>query len=100
MDRSVGVTTFLLSAALLLSAPSSLAAQPSPVTGPVIEGYGPVYEVPDPDFTASRDRLQRVVFEGLTADEAQDRQGDRQPKHCGRDILHKVSMCYRFRQLV
>ena len=73
MDRRVGVITFLLPAALLLAAPPSLAAQPAPATGPVIEGYGPVYEVPDPDFTTPRDGIQRVVFDVAQAAPEPDR---------------------------
>ena len=34
-----------------------------PVTGPVIEGFGPVIEVPDAEFTLSTDRVHKVVFD-------------------------------------
>ena len=36
---------------------------PTPQAGPVIEDYGPVYELSDPDFTAPTDEVLRVVFD-------------------------------------
>ena len=59
-------------AAVILASP--LAAQPlSPSrTGPVIDRYGPVYEVATRGFATPRDREYRVVFEVSTAPEAVD----------------------------
>lgn len=47
----------------LLASPRALDAQAAASTGPVIERFGPVYDIPDPDFTASRDEVLRVVFD-------------------------------------
>lgn len=50
---------------LLSSIPSSLSAQalgPSR-TGPVIAGFGPVYEVEGPDFPTDTEAVYRIVFE-------------------------------------
>jgi intracellular sulfur oxidation DsrE/DsrF family protein len=33
------------------------------VTGPIIEGYGPVIEMPDADFVLDTNRLHKVVFD-------------------------------------
>lgn len=63
MDRRVGVFPCLALAAALLAIPPGLAAQTVPTPGPVIEDFGPVYDLPDPDVTAPTDEVLRVVFD-------------------------------------
>jgi intracellular sulfur oxidation DsrE/DsrF family protein len=46
--------------AVLLLAPTHAAEI---VTGPVIEGFGPVIEIPDAEFRLSTDRQHKVVFD-------------------------------------
>jgi intracellular sulfur oxidation DsrE/DsrF family protein len=41
----------------------SLQAQEQPSTGPVVEKFGPVYEVPDLGLPAPADRIYKVVFD-------------------------------------
>lgn len=48
-------------------------AAPVPSPGPVIQDFGPVYDVPDPDFTAPRDEVLRVVFDVAAASPESDR---------------------------
>jgi intracellular sulfur oxidation DsrE/DsrF family protein len=49
-------------AALALAGEASRSGT-EPSTGPVIEGYGPVFDVPSPDFTAPVDVDYRAVFD-------------------------------------
>jgi intracellular sulfur oxidation DsrE/DsrF family protein len=63
MDRRVGILNRLALAAALLALPPGLCAQRAPTPGPVIDGFGPVYDIPDPDFTAPTDEVLRVVFD-------------------------------------
>jgi intracellular sulfur oxidation DsrE/DsrF family protein len=53
----------------------SLLAQGAPEahTGPVIQDYGPVYDIPDPDLAPPRDQVLRVVFEVAQASPEPDR---------------------------
>lgn len=55
----------LLMAASLAGPPDALTAQeaPGPRTGPVIQAFGPVWEIPDPDFVPVVDGPLRVVFD-------------------------------------
>jgi hypothetical protein len=55
----------LFRASLIICIPTciSLQAQEQPSTGPVVEKFGPVYEVPDLGFPAPADRIYRVVFD-------------------------------------
>lgn len=53
----------LLGILLALSSAPAAAQRPSASTGPVIEGFGPVYPVPDADFSPPLDRPLQVVFD-------------------------------------
>lgn len=72
MSRRPSLTSLsLLSIAVLAAMPATAAVQalaPSS-TGPVIEGFGPVYDVPDPDFATPLDAEYRVAFEVASAPE-------------------------------
>jgi intracellular sulfur oxidation DsrE/DsrF family protein len=58
-------------AALALTAtPLAHAAADSPSTGPVIEKFGPVYDIPRPDFVTPTDLTYRAVFDVATSPEA------------------------------
>ncbi len=63
MDRRVGVWYRSVVTVALLALPSGLAAQSAPSTGPVIQDFGPVYDIPDPDISAPTDQVLRVVFD-------------------------------------
>lgn len=58
--------TYLLTAAILAGVPASAAAQ-QPLApssdGPVIHGYGAVYDIADPDLVTPTDHVYRIVFE-------------------------------------
>lgn len=63
VDGSILVA--LLSVATFLGSVSPALGQeaPRPETGPVIRDFGPVWDIPDPDFSPSLDRPLRVVFD-------------------------------------
>ncbi len=50
-------------AAIAGGAAAQQAARPVATPGPVIEKYGPVFDVPDADLTADRSATYKVVFE-------------------------------------
>lgn len=56
----------------LTTTPLALAASESASTGPVIEKFGPVYDVPRPDFAAPTDLFYRAVFDVASSPEAAD----------------------------
>ena len=47
---------------MLLAAPG-VSAQTPPSTGPVIQGFGPTFDVPDPDFITPLSVPYRVIFD-------------------------------------
>lgn len=57
--RSLGATA---AAVVLVPAAALGQASPSPVTGPVIDGYGPVYDIAAPDFATPTGPV-RAVFD-------------------------------------
>jgi len=48
---------------LLLATPLQGQAAPEPRTGPVLQDFGPVYEIEDPDFLPTFQGTHRVVFD-------------------------------------
>lgn len=54
---------FRVALILCISACVDLQAQEQASTGPVVEKFGPVYEVPDLGLPAPADRIYRVVFD-------------------------------------
>jgi intracellular sulfur oxidation DsrE/DsrF family protein len=52
--------------------PLALATAESPSTGPVIANFGPVYDVPRPDFVAPKGLEYRVVFDVAPSPDAAD----------------------------
>lgn len=54
---------FRVSLIMFLPTCAGLQAQQQPSTGPVVEKFGPVYEVPDLGLPAPADRIYRVVFD-------------------------------------
>lgn len=67
------IAPLVLAVAALAPFGAEAQASPRPATGPVIEDFGPVYDVADPDFTAPRDQVLRVVFEVSQASSEPDR---------------------------
>jgi intracellular sulfur oxidation DsrE/DsrF family protein len=59
-------------AMLLLIASAAAAADETSHTGPVIERFGPVYDVDRPDFPTPTDLAYRVVFDVALSSEAPD----------------------------
>lgn len=59
-------------ALVLATTPPAFAAAYSASTGPVIENFGPVYDVPRPDFVTPTDLSYRVVFDVAPSPEAAD----------------------------
>lgn len=64
MLSSQSVRAAGVAAALALTASGLAAAEPQePAAGPTIERFGPVFDVPDPDFPTPGDAAWRVVFD-------------------------------------
>lgn len=57
----LAILCFVFAAGTATHARAQALAEPQ--TGPVIEGFGPVYDVPDPDFATDMDAEWRVVFD-------------------------------------
>lgn len=65
------VTGLALVGAVAAEAPGAAPAQTAEIlTGPVIEGYGPVAEITDPDFETPLDLQWRVLFDVKSAPES------------------------------
>jgi intracellular sulfur oxidation DsrE/DsrF family protein len=62
----------LLILSLLLAAPAMAAERPVPETGPAVEGYGPVYPVPEGSFNLSNDRYYKVSKDLSTSSDSPD----------------------------
>lgn len=62
----------LVASATIARGPSQDTASPA-ATGPVIEDYGPVYEVEAPDFATPRERETRAVFDVARSPDPPDR---------------------------
>lgn len=66
---TLGISTALL--VLILGAPG-VSAQAAPRTGPVIQQFGPTFDVPDPDYPTPLNVPYRVIFDIADAAEAPD----------------------------